>query len=413
MAEAVVALNAGSSNLKFSVYPGGQSSDRASEAAFMSGAVEVDGKRVRLRATGSRGETLADEALGGELDGDPSPSGCFSAQTLTSLIHWIEARLDDVRLVAAGHRIVHGGSRYVEPVRITPQILKDLEALTPFDPLHQPASLAPVRVLAHERPRIPQIACFDTSFHSGMPDVATRFALPRRYRDAGVRRYGFHGLSYAYIAQRLPQIAPDVAEGRVIVAHLGSGASLCAMRERRSVETTMGFSSLDGLMMGTRTGLIDPGALLYMLGTEQRSYEDLVDILYHQSGLLGVSGLSADMRALRAAQDCEPARQALDLFAYRIVQEIGALTATLGGLDALVFTAGVGEHDVELRQDVCQALNWLGVKLDDAANRAGRGVITTSDSRVRVLVEPTDEDVMILRAVRDRLRDGDPVGADH
>jgi acetate kinase len=380
----LLTLNAGSSNLKASLF-------------------EIDGGAPRL-------------ALKGELEGIGAaprftacdPSGRVTDRRdwagaepafdvlLDSIIAWAESHLGVATLAAVGHRVVHGGSAHVRSERVTPELLTALERLIPLAPLHQPHNLAPMRAIAATRPSLPQVACFDTAFHASMPAVATRFALPRAYGDAGVRRYGFHGLSYEFIAGRLAEIAPELAAGRVIAAHLGAGASLCAMRGGRSVDTTMGLTALDGLMMGTRCGSLDAGVVLYMLREQHLTADEVEAVLYQHSGLLGVSGLTGDMRALLASDDPHAA-EAVDLFVYRIACEVGALASALGGLDGLVFTAGIGEHAPPIRSRVCARLGWLGVALDEAANRAGAGVISTPASRVAVRVIPTDEETTIAR----------------
>ncbi len=280
---------------------------------------------------------------------------------------------------------------------MTPELLAALDRLAPLAPLHEPHNIAPMRAIAAARPKLPQVACFDTAFHHAMPIVATRFALPREYEAAGVRRYGFHGLSYEYIAGRLRELAPDLAQGRVIAAHLGNGASLCAMLQGRSVDTTMGFTALDGLMMGTRCGNIDPGVILYLEEESGLTAKQVEDLLYRRSGLLGVSGgIASDMRTLLASADAR-AKDAIELFVYRIAREIGALTSSLDGLDGVVFTAGIGEHAPPIREMVCARLGWLGVALDPDANARSAAVISTPQSRVVVRVIPTDEEAMIAR----------------
>ena len=280
------------------------------------------------------------------------------------------------------------------------------EALVPLAPLHQPHNLAPIRAWRAARPELPQVACFDTAFHRVQPTIAQSFALPERFARDGVRRYGFHGLSYAYVAGRLPVLDPALADARIVVAHLGNGASLCAMRGGRSVASTMGFTALDGLMMGTRCGAIDPGVLIHLIDRYAMGPRDLERLLYRESGLLGVSGISSDMRALRASADPR-ARQAIDLFVYRAGREIGSLAAALGGLDALVFTAGIGENDAATRAEICAMSGWLGVELDQAANRAGGPRISAASARVSAWVVPTDEESMIAAGTRAILGRGD------
>jgi acetate kinase len=312
---------------------------------------------------------------------------------LHALLDFADAHLGRDGLAAVGHRVVHGGADHIAPEVITPALLTALQALTPLDPLHMPDNLAPMRAVAAARPGLRQVACFDTAFHHTMPPVATRLALPRAISGAGVRRYGFHGLSYEYIAGHLERDSPTLARGCVIVAHLGSGASLCALKGGVSVETTTGFSALDGLVMATRCGLLDPGVILY-LGRQGHSFADIEDMLYRRSGLLGVSGISGDVRVLLASDDPH-AREALDLFTYRIATEAGALISAMGGLDGLVFTAGIGERAPAIRSAVCKRLAWFGLRLDEAANATGADRISTRDSSVEVRVIATNEEAMI------------------
>ena len=295
-----------------------------------------------------------------------------------------------------GHRVGHGGLKYFEPVRIDDGVLAELERLIPLVPLHQPYNLAPIKALRERRPEMPQVACFDTAFHRTQPEVAQAFALPRAYTEKGIRRYGFHGISYEYVASVLPQYDSRAAGGRVVVAHLGNGSSLCALRNGRSVATTMGFSSLDGLPMGTRCGSLDPGVILLFLDHLHMDARAIEAMLYKESGLLGVSGISSDMRTLLASDDPRAA-EAVDLYVYRIGRELGSLAAALGGLDALVFTAGIGENSAAIRARVCRDAAWLGVELDEAANEAGGPRISRGDSRVAAWVIPTNEELMIAR----------------
>ena len=310
------------------------------------------------------------------------------AAVLGTLLDWVDGHLGPDTLAAVGHRVVHGGTAFRTPVRLTPAIADALDRLTPLAPLHQPHSLEPVRTLLALRPTLDQVACFDTAFHHTMPPVATRFALPRRFEADGVRRYGFHGLSYEYIARTMRRTLPGLAAGRVIVAHLGNGASLCAMQDGRSVDTTMGFTALDGLVMGTRCGTLDAGVVLYLLQEKGMSAGEVQTLLYSQSGLLGVSGLSSDMRALLASQE-DGATEAIALFVHRIARETAALASSLGGLDGFVFTAGIGEHAPEIRKMVCERLRWLGVE-------PGVGPVA-------VHVIPTDEEMMIALHTRECL----------
>ena len=381
---AVLALNAGSSSLKFALYEW----DAGKELEALSeGEIEEIDTAPHLVARNGEGAPLHEELWSGD-----APK--TRADLLDSLLHWTDRHLGNTRLIAVGHRVVHGGRDFTGPVRVTDDIVTALEALTPLAPLHQPHSLEPMRAISRLRPDLPQIACFDTAFHHTLPAVATRFALPRAYEEEGVRRYGFHGLSYEYIARRLAIVAPHLASGRVVAAHLGSGASLCALKESRSVETIMGFTALDGLVMGTRCGTLDAGVVLYLLQQKHMSVQEVEHLLYEKSGLLGMSGLSSDMRTLLASQDPR-AKEAIELFVFRIVREICALAASLGGLDGIVFTAGIGEHSPEIRIAVCQGLRWLGVALGPTRPPPGTTLISTPESLIEVHVIPTDEEAMI------------------
>lgn len=381
----ILALNAGSSSLKFALF-----------TATAQGAIALDA-RGEVEDIGTAQHFFARDAKGSVLDEKRWSSDARQSDEalLDFLLEWVDRHLGKRSLAAVGHRVVHGGRAFIGPVRLTDEVLAALDALTPLAPLHQPHSLAPVRTIMKLRPGLPQVACFDTAFHHTMPAVATRFALPRSYEEDGVRRYGFHGLSYEYIARQLRRMAPRLAGGRVIAAHLGSGASLCAMANGRSVDTTMGFTALDGLMMGTRCGTIDPGVLLYMIEQMHLSASEVEQVLYKQSGLLGVSGQSNDMRLLLASGDPHAA-EAVELFVFRIARETAALAASMGGLDGFVFTAGIGEHSPEIRKAVCERLRWLGVlPADDPTPAAGRTLISAPGSAVEVHVVPTDEEAMI------------------
>lgn len=385
MTDAILTLNAGSSSIKFALFEVGNDSSLVSVAR---GGVESVGTAPHFSARDRHGTTLAEQRW------DDAPS--FDA-LLGAVLGFAEHQLGSDRLVAVGHRVVHGGPNHIRPELITPDLLAVLDGLTPLAPLHEPHNVAPMRTLARLRPALQQVACFDTAFHHTMPPEARRFALSRDLEAAGVRRYGFHGLSYEYIADRLQEIDPGLASGRVIVAHLGSGASLCALKAGRSVDTTMGFTALDGLVMATRCGNLDPGVVLYLQREHGMSAVAVEDMLYHRSGLYAVSGgLSGDMRELLASGDVR-ASEAIDLFVYRIVREVGALAGGLGGLDGLVFTAGIGEHAPAIRAAVCDRLAWLGVSLDLAANAANEARIGTAGTAVSVLVVPTDEEAMIAR----------------
>jgi acetate kinase len=385
MADAILALNAGSSSIKFSLFEVGESSQLNLVA------------RGELEQIGSGQHFIARDPGGAVLAEETRPRQSFRL-LMEKVIGWAEQHLGADRLIAVGHRVVHGGPDHDKPERVTPELLAELDSLTPLAPLHEPHNLAPIRAIAAARPELLQVACFDTAFHHGMPAVATRFALPHAYEAEGVRRYGFHGLSYEYLSRRLRERAPELARGRVIAAHLGNGASLCAMRDGRSIDTTMGFTALDGLVMGTRCGNIDPGVILYLEQERGLTAKDVEDLLYRKSGLLGVSGISSDMRTLLASCD-RPARDAIELFVFRIAREVGALTSSLEGLDAIIFSAGIGEHAPQIRAMVCARLSWLGITLDPGANDRNAAIISGASSRVAVWVIPTDEEAMIARHI--------------
>ena len=400
MTRAVLALNAGSSSLKFALFAIEKGETAASPShRIASGELEGIGSHPHFVAHDAGGRVLVDETWAPTAD-DAANLDKAHLGPMATLMEWVGKQLGSVDLMAVGHRVVHGGPDFIAPVRITPDVLARLAALTPFAPLHQPGSLAPIRALLAQYPDLPQVACFDTGFHHTLPAVAQAQALPRDYAARGVRRYGFHGLSYEYIASALRERAPHLASGRTLVAHIGSGGSLCALNAGRSIDTTMGFSVLDGLVMGTRCGHLDPGVILYMLKEEGLGAAEIENILYHRSGLLGVSGVSADMRDLHAKAGISPeVTQALDLFVYRLAQQAGGMMAALQGLDGLVFTAGIGEHDAIIRAAVCARLGWAGIRLDAAANAAHHEIISTPDSAVEVRVIPTDEETTIRRHV--------------
>jgi acetate kinase len=377
-------INAGSSSLKFSVYEG--------ERRLLTGQVDGIGVHPAVTATGPDGQAIATPDLG-----EPPPK--TPSEVLPKLIPWLGAQLGGRRLSALGHRVVHGGLRHSRPARVTPELLTELEALVPLAPLHEPHNLAPIRVAQSLNPDLPQVACFDTAFHRTAPEVEQAFALPYALFDEGVRRYGFHGLSYEYIGSVLPEQAPEIANGRVVVMHLGNGCSACAMKDRVSVATTMGFTALDGLPMGTRSGALDAGVVLHLIQQKGMSADALVDLLYRRSGMLGLSGVSSDFRQLLASQEPR-ARFALAVFYYRAASEIGSLAAALGGLDGIVFTAGVGENAVAVRSAICRACAWLGVELDEEANEQHRPRISTPKSRVGAYMIKTDENLMIARHAR-------------
>lgn len=386
MTDAVAVFNAGSSSIRFAVFAA------AGPTARWRGRVEGIGQRRRFSVADAAGGTLIEESAG------DSGREFDHAAALARILGWLEAAGEaaGIRIIAAGHRVVHGGRRFATPTIVTPEILAQLESFTPLALLHQPHNLAAIRALAAAWPGLAQAACFDTSFHLTQPAVARLVALPAEVRERGVERYGFHGLSYEHIAAVLPGHLGPAAAGRVIVAHLGNGASLCALRERQSVATTMGFSTLDGLAMGTRCGSLDPGVVLHLLH-EGLPVAALEDLLYHRSGLLGISGVSHDMRELLASADPRAA-DAVDFFVYRIAREIGSLAAALGGLDALVFTAGIGENSPPIRARVMAACGWLGLAPDAAANARGGPLISDGAGRVSAWVIPTDEELTIARA---------------
>jgi len=384
MSGSVLVLNAGSSSLKFTVYRKVTAEGGEVDA---SGQIEGIGTAARFNARNGAGQKYPEHPLDAVKD---------SRTALDALAQWLRAHFGGQRVLGVGHRVVHGGARYHEPTVVTDEVLRELQALAPLAPLHQPHNLAAIAAVAEQMPGVSQVACFDTSFHRGQPAVAELVPLPADIRAGGVQRYGFHGLSYEYIASVLPRIAPAVANGRVIIAHLGSGASMCALRERRSIDCTMGFTALDGLCMGTRPGTLDPGVVLYLFQGLGLTVREVEELLYKKSGLSGISGVSNDMRDLLAS-DAPAARLAIDYFVYRAAKEIGALTAALGGLDALVFTAGIGENSAEIRRRICAASAWLGIELDAAANEAGGPCITRAGSRVSAWTIPTNEELMIVR----------------
>lgn len=399
MHDAIAVLNAGSSSLKFSLFA------KVGEALDLIAGGQAEGLYTapHFVAKDRNGTTLGEKAWG-----DGFKLGHDGA--LDYLIAFLRTELGEQQLIGVGHRVVHGGLVYSRPVRVDAAVLAALEKYIPLAPLHQPHNLAPIRALLERAPKLPQVACFDTAFHRDQAEVAQAFALPRSITDRGVRRYGFHGLSYEYIAQALPAYDPGAAHRKTIIMHLGNGCSMCALMNGRSVASTMGFTPVDGLPMGTRCGALDPGVMLYLmdeLGMDARAIEKLI---YQQSGLLGVSGISSDMRVLQASS--EPgAKTAIDLFIYRIGRELGSLTAALGGLEAIVFTAGIGENSAILRERVCHDARWLGVELDTAANNAGGPPISTAASRVVAWVIPTNEELMIARHTRNVLAETASAGA--
>ena len=379
-------LNAGSSSLKFCVFQRPEAEDWRLASR---GQIEGIGTAPRLTAKNAGGEKLDDK----KLDKDTVRDGRAAIDALAS---WLRSRYGGARVLGVGHRVVHGGPKFDRATVIDRRVLEELRTLTPLAPLHQPYNIAAIEAVFERMPEVPQVACFDTSFHRGHSAVAELVPLPREIRGAGVERYGFHGISYEYIASVLPQVAPAIAKGRVIVAHLGSGASLCALNDGKSVDSTMGFTAVEGLCMGTRPGSIDPGVVLYLFQSLGLSVKDVETILYKKSGLLAISGISNDMRDLLDRTEPE-ARLAVDYFVYRVAKEIGALAAVLGGLDALVFTAGIGENSAAVRKRICEASAWLGIELDAEANDKQDQLISKSKSKVSVWVIPTNEELMIAR----------------
>jgi acetate kinase len=383
MSDAILVLNAGSSSIKFSLFL------EHGESLQLQFGGQLEGLHIEPHY-------IAKDASGAILGERRWPSGeALGHDGATAYLAGVlPEQLGEHRLAAVGHRVGHGGLDYTAPVRLTADVVATLSQLVPLAPLHQPHNLAPIRTLLANRPELPQVACFDTGFHRNQPAVAQAYALPPEITDRGVRRYGFHGLSYEYIASALPRYDPTAAAGRTVVLHLGNGASMCALAGGKSVATTMGFTAIDGLPMGTRCGSLDPGVVLYLVDELKMDARAIENLLYKQSGLLGVSGVSSDMRDLLAS--AEPsAKFAVELFVYRIGRELGSLAAALGGLDALVFTAGIGEHAALIRERICEHAAWLGVKLDPAANADGNPRISTTDSRVSVWVIPTNEELMI------------------
>jgi len=394
MADVIAVLNAGSSSLKFSLFA--QLPAAPSNLALVArGQAEGLYTSPRIVAKDDRGEVLGEKKWGEGVQ-------LGHEGALEHLIAFLRQRLAQHRLVGVGHRVVHGGLEYTRPVRVNAAIVSALEKYIPLAPLHQPHNLAPIKALLERTPELPQVACFDTSFHRSQPAVAQAFALPRSITDRGVIRYGFHGLSYEYIASVLPRHDERGAAGKTLVLHLGNGSSMCAMDKCRSVASTMGFTAADGLPMGTRCGNLDPGVVLYLMDELKMDARAIEKLIYQQSGLLGVSGISSDMRTLQESGDPRAA-MAIDLYAYRVGRELGSLAAALHGVDAIVFTAGIGENSASLRARVCRDAAWLGVELDEAANERRGPRISTAGSRVAAWVIPTNEELMIARHTRDVL----------
>lgn len=389
MTELIVVLNAGSSSLKFTLY----SAHGEKPEVRYDGQIEGLFTESRFKAKDGSGKVVVERSW-------PRGSALDHEGAIETLFAWNRGVLNrSDRIVAVGHRVVHGGLRYTKPTLVDDHVLADLEEFNPLAPLHQPHNLSAIRVIRKRSPDLPQVACFDTSYHTTIPAVAQAFGLPRRFTEQGVRRYGFHGLSYEYISAVLPGIDPEAAKGRTIVGHLGNGASLCAMQNLKSRACTLGFTAVEGLVMGTRCGTLDPGVMLYLMDECGMNTRDLERLIYKESGLLGVSGISSDMRTLLESSDPRAA-EAVELFVYRIGREIGSLAAALGGLDALVFTGGIGENAVPVRERVCLAAQWLGLELDEKANAGGGPRISREGSRVRAWVIPTDEELMIALHTR-------------
>jgi acetate kinase len=383
--DVILVLNAGSSSLKFQIFDIAP----AGPERLYKGQIDGIGVHPRFRVADRDGAALLDQSY-------PAAEIPDLAAATGRLRQWLVEHAEGMTLRAIGHRVVHGGPDYDRAVRIDADVLKRLERFEDLAPLHQPNNLAPIRMVMAAAPDMAQVACFDTAFHRGHAPVADCYAIPEALYEEGVRRYGFHGLSYEYIANRLQTVAPDLSAGRIIVAHLGSGASMCAIRGGRSVESTMGFTALDGLPMGTRPGQLDPGVVLYLIDQKGMSAAEVSDLLYKQSGLKGLSGVSNDMRDLLASTDPRAAF-AVDHFVHRCTISIGGLTAALGGLDALVFTAGIGENAPHVRTRIAERLGWLGAELDAAANERNEMVISAPGSKLRLMVIPTDEELMIAR----------------
>jgi acetate kinase len=382
--KSIAVINAGSSSIKFAIY---EANDK--ERCLFQGQIEGIGVNPHLKVANAAGAAVEERSF--------DPQGFDHGAATHEIIELARSLPVEGSVVGVGHRVVHGGVKYASPVLVTEAVLDDLAELTPLAPLHEPHNIAPMRAIMKAAPQLPQIACFDTAFHRTQSNLAQAFALPRRFANEGVRRYGFHGLSYEFLVSRLKELAPELTAGRIVFAHLGNGASLCAVKDGRSVASTMGFTAVDGLMMGTRCGSVDPGAILYIMQRHGADAAAIEDIIYRQSGLLGVSGVSSDMRALRASPD-PAAKEAIALFVYRIVREIGSLAAALGGIDSLIFSAGIGEHDAATRAEVVDGSRWTGAVLDPVRNKQCReGPISADSSSVAVWVIPTDEERLIAR----------------
>ncbi|MDR3515629.1 MAG: acetate/propionate family kinase [Azospirillaceae bacterium] len=384
--DAYLIVNAGSSSLKFSVF---QALETGGLEAVFNGQIAGIGTQPSFQAKDAQRHVLADRTWSANEASD-------RPTLLRFALDWITERLGSARLLAVGHRVVAGGREFAHPVLVTEAVLEGLERLVPLSPLHQPHHIAAIRAIRDLHPALPQVACFDSAFHHDMPLAAQTYALPRALTDEGVRRYGAHGLSFEYVAYRLRQIEPDLADGHVVVCHLGNGSSLCAIHAGRGVDTTMGFTVLEGVPMGTRPGIVDPGILLYLMREKGMGADELEKLLYHQSGFLGVSGISNDMRVLLESDDPRAA-ETVELFCFNVAKQIGAMAASMGGLDAIVFTAGIGENSPPVRARVGAKLEWLGVKIDQNANQSKAPRISSASSRIPVLIIPTDEERMIAR----------------
>jgi acetate kinase len=380
----VITLNAGSSSIKYALFEA--DGDEPKVLAVGLAETTPDGRRIKVK-DGAGAVTFEQNWTG---------AGGFHVDALQRVLAWRKTAFPDANVVAAGHRVVHGGLHFVAPVAVTDDVFRQLQTLVPLAPLHQPHNLAGIRAAQDAWPHVVQVACFDTAFHRSHPFVSDTFALPRHFYDEGVRRYGFHGLSYEYVIGRLRQIAPLIAAGRVVVAHLGNGASMCAMRDGLSVASSMGFTAVDGLPMGTRSGQLDPGVVLYLMQEKGMSADAITDLLYRESGLKGLSGIGSDMRELEASTAPE-AKQAIEYFVFRIRRELGGQAAALNGLDAMVFCGGIGENAWRIREHVLEDMEWIGVELDRTANRSNAQLISTDRSRVRVMVIPTNEEAMIAK----------------
>jgi acetate kinase len=389
--DVIMVINSGSSSIKFHAF----SVSGGTLDPIAGGKLEELYTKPHFQAKRQNGEVIEDR-------GWPADENLGHDNAIAFLLDWLRAHAGEAKLLAVGHRVVHGGDRYSAPVRIDAKVMSELEAFIPLAPLHQPHNLAAIRSIEARKPDVPQIACFDTAFHHTQPAVATRYALPPDITSQGVRRYGFHGLSYEFIASALPQYSERAARGKTVGLHLGNGASMTALDSSKSIASTMGFTAVEGLVMGTRSGTLDPGVVLWMMQQAHMDAHAIETLLYKRSGLLGVSGISSDMRALLASDEAAAA-EAVDLFCYRISRELGSLTAALGGLDAIVFTAGIGEYAAPVRERVCRAAAWLGVSLDADANAKHGPLISTAESAVEAWVIPTNEELMIARHTLDRL----------